>query len=156
MRLGDTISVPLTRARFVCVLWQLVTVFIIVFVQLTTTGSSRRSTAAAALTAAVTTDLPKPRVQVVIVKNSRAWRHEKGWMLTSTGLALFFCRLVRFQRYLSATSPLILLFYCICVSFTGEVFLQCLLLVSSFTVYCGCVLCMRVCPFVCGLLPDFK
>jgi len=57
MRLSDTISVPLKGARLVCVLRQLVTVFIIVFVQLTTTGSSRRSTAAAALTAAVTTDL---------------------------------------------------------------------------------------------------
>ena len=57
-----------------------------------------------------------------------------------------------------ATSPVILLFYCICVSFTGGVFYS--FLVSSFTVYCGCVLCMRMCVSVCigvfvyGLLPD--
>jgi len=57
---------------------------------------------------------------------------------------------------LPATSPVILLFYCICVTNVYHLLVEYFysFFVSSFTVYCGCVLCMRL--FVYELLLDSK
>jgi len=53
--------------------------------------------------------------------------------------------------YSSAASPVILLFHCIAYHLLVEFFFYSFI-VSPFIVYC--VLCMRVCVCVYGLLPD--